>query len=84
MLATDVKPTRIDRVRFKLEDLLNNFSEGETALIGYAGEAFVISPLTHDANTISTLLSGLHPNIMPVPGSRADRVELASDLLAGV
>ena len=83
MLATDVKPTRIDRVRFKLEDLLNNFSEGETALVGYAGDAFVISPLTHDANTISSLLPGLHPNIMPVPGSRADLgVELASDLLS--
>ena len=83
MLATDVKPSRIDRVRFKLEDLLNNFSEGETALVGYAGEAFVISPLTHDANTISSLLPGLHPNIMPVPGSRADLgVELASDLLS--
>ena len=83
MLASDVKPTRIDRVRFKLEDLLNNFSEGETALVGYAGEAFVISPLTHDANTISSLLPGLHPNIMPVPGSRADLgVELASDLLS--
>ena len=59
MLASDVKPTRIDRVRFKLEDLLNNFSEGETALVGYAGEAFVISPLTHDTNTISSLLPGL-------------------------
>ncbi|MDP7621429.1 MAG: VWA domain-containing protein, partial [SAR324 cluster bacterium] len=83
MLASDVKPTRIDRVRFKLEDLLNNFSEGETAIVGYAGEAFVISPLTHDANTISSLLPGLHPNIMPVPGSRADLgVELASDLLS--
>ena len=83
MLATDVKPTRIDRVRFKLEDLLNNFSEGETALVGYAGDAFVITPLTHDVNTISSLLPGLHPNIMPVPGSRADLgVELASDLLS--
>ena len=83
MLAADVKPTRIDRVRFKLEDLLNNFSEGETALVGYAGDAFVITPLTHDANTISSLLPGLHPNIMPVPGSRADLgVELASDLLS--
>ena len=83
MLAADVKPTRIDRVRFKLEDLLNNFSEGETALVGYAGEAFIISPLTYDANTVSALLPGLHPNIMPVPGSRADLgVELASDLLS--
>ena len=83
MLASDIKPTRIDRVRFKLEDLLKNFSEGDTALVGYAGEAFVISPLTNDANTISAFLPGLHPNIMPVPGSRADLgVELASDLLS--
>ena len=29
-----------------LEDLLKNFSEGDTALVGFAGEAFVISPLT--------------------------------------
>jgi Ca-activated chloride channel family protein len=56
--------------------------EGETALIGYAGAAFVISPLTHDPATIMALLPGLHPNIMPVPGSRADlAIKLASDLL---
>ena len=82
MLATDIKPTRIDRARFKLEDLLKRFVEGETALIAYAGEAFVISPLTHDPATIVALLPGLRPNIMPVPGSRSDlAIELAADLL---
>ena len=83
MLATDIKPSRIERVRFKLKDLLKNFSEGETALVGYAGDAFVISPLTNDANTISSFLPGLHPNIMPVLGSRADLgLDLASELLS--
>ena len=83
MLATDIKPTRIDRARFKLEDFLKRFVEGETALIAYAGEAFVISPLTHDPATIASLLPSLRPNIMPVPGSRADRaIELAADLLS--
>ena len=83
MLATDIKPTRIDRARFKLEDLLKRFVEGETALIAYAGEAFVISPLTHDPATIAALLPGLQPNIMPVPGSRADLgFRLAADLLS--
>ena len=83
MLATDIKPTRIDRARFKLEDLLKRFVEGETALIAYAGEAFVISPLTHDPATIAALLPGLKPNIMPVPGSRADLgFRLAADLLS--
>ena len=82
MLAADIKPTRIERARFKLEDMLKRFVEGETALIGYAGAAFVISPLTHDPATIMALLPGLHPNIMPVPGSRADlAIKLASDLL---
>ena len=83
MLATDIKPTRIDRARFKLEDLLKRFVEGDTALIAYAGEAFVISPLTHDPATIAALLPGLHPNIMPVPGSRAEQAfRLAGNLLS--
>ena len=83
MLATDLKPTRIDRARFKLEDLLKRFVEGDTALIAYAGEAFVISPLTHDPATIAALLPGLRPNIMPVPGSRAEHAfSLAANLLS--
>ena len=83
MLATDIKPTRIDRARFKLEDLLKRFVEGDTALIAYAGEAFVISPLTHDPATIAALLPGLRPNIMPVPGSRAEQAfSLAANLLS--
>ncbi len=83
MLATDIKPARIDRARFKLEDLLKRFVEGDTALIAYAGEAFVISPLTHDPATIAALLPGLHPNIMPVPGSRAEQAfSLAANLLS--
>jgi len=83
MLATDIKPTRLDRARFKLEDLLKRFVEGDTALIAYAGEAFVISPLTHDPATIAALLPGLHPNIMPVPGSRAEQAfSLAGNLLS--
>ncbi len=83
MLATDIKPTRIDRVRFKLVDLLKKFSEGETGLICYAGDSFIISPLTHDPATIISLLHGLSPDIMPVPGSNPEKaIEHASELLA--
>ena len=77
------KTNKVDRARFKLEDLLGHFVEGETALIVNAGDAFVISPLTHDPVTIESLLTGLHPNIMPIPGSRSDlAIELAADLLS--
>lgn len=82
MLAADLKPSRIARTRFKLEDLLKRFVEGNTALIVYAGEPFVISPLTHDPATITALLPALHPDIMPLPGSRADlAIAMATDLL---
>jgi len=82
MLAEDLRPNRIERAKFKLRDLLNLIQEGETALVAYAGDAHVISPLTSDTQTIITLLPGLEPNIMPHQGSRPDRaMKLAVSLL---
>ena len=84
MLAEDLRPNRIERAKFKLRDLLKRIDEGETALIAYAGDAHVISPLTSDTHTIITLLPGLEPDIMPHRGSRPDRaMELAVKLLDG-
>ena len=84
MLAEDLRPNRIERAKFKLRDLLNRIDEGQTALIAYAGDAHVISPLTSDTHTITTLITGLEPDIMPHRGSRPDRaMELAVKLLDG-
>ncbi|MEK9857550.1 MAG: VWA domain-containing protein [Deltaproteobacteria bacterium] len=84
MLAEDLRPNRIERAKFKLRDLLNRIDEGETALIAYAGDAHIITPLTSDTHTITTLLPGLEPDIMPHRGSRPDRaMELAVKLLDG-
>ncbi len=41
----------------------------QTALIGYAGDAFVVAPLTDDSNTVANLVDVLDPNVMPVPGN---------------
>ena len=73
MLAEDVSPNRLDRARFKLYDLLASEREARVALIAFAGEAFTVAPLTHDADTVSNLLSALAPDIMPVRGQRSDR-----------
>ena len=69
MLAEDLKPNRLTRARLKLTDLLNRRREGTSALIAYAGEAHLVSPLTDDTTTIISLIPSLHPNIMPTPGS---------------
>lgn len=82
MLAQDLKPDRLTRVRYRLSDVLADTTEGQIGLVAYAGDAYVVSPLTSDTNTIANMLPALQPDIMPVAGSRADRaMELAAELL---
>ncbi len=82
MIAGDLAPSRIDRARQKLLDLLETRREGQTGLIAYAGDAHIVTPLTDDTPTIANLLPALHPNIMPVPGSAPDAaIENAVSLL---
>ncbi|MBL4941224.1 MAG: VWA domain-containing protein [Colwellia sp.] len=69
MYATDIKPNRLTRARFKAIDLLNKINEGDTGLIAYAGDAFIISPLTQDIKNIELLLPSLTPEIMPELGA---------------
>ena len=72
MLAPDLKPSRLVRARFKVEDILAYDEEGQTGLVVFAGDAFAVSPLTRDADTIRSQLRALDPAIMPSQGSRAD------------
>jgi Ca-activated chloride channel family protein len=82
MNARDMKPSRLQQARFKVEDILNKRREGQTALIVFAGAAFTVSPLTDDARTIIAQLPALTPDIMPVQGSNtAAAIDLAVELL---
>ena len=82
MRATDLKPNRLTQARFKALDFAKGLKEGELALVSFAGDAFVISPLTPDHNNISLLLPDLKPEIMPVQGSDlASALSLADKLL---
>ncbi len=83
MYSTDIKPSRLVRARFKLLDILSLTAETQTGLVVFAGDAFVVSPLTRDAKTISNLVTALEPSIMPIQGSRVDLgLERAAELLA--
>ncbi len=72
MNATDLKPSRLVRARYKIEDVLSMSKEGQTGLVVYAADAFTVTPLTRDVNTIRALLKVLEPGLMPAQGSRAD------------
>ncbi|MAR92238.1 MAG: hypothetical protein CML06_15385 [Pseudomonadales bacterium] len=69
MYATDLAPSRMIRARLKLTDILQQSSEGLSALVVYAGTPHVVTPLTDDTNTILSMVNSLSPDIMPVKGS---------------
>lgn len=71
MLARDVAPSRLDRARHKAHDLLASNRDGLNALLGYAGETFVVAPLTSDVNSLGDLLDAMAPDTMPVDGNDA-------------
>lgn len=73
MLVRDVTPSRLDRTRYKAQDLLNANRNGLNGLVAYAGEAFVVAPLTTDEHSLSDLLAALSPDTMPVDGNDAAR-----------
>ncbi len=82
MLAQDVKPSRFQRARFKIADILKRSADAQTALIAYAGDAFVVAPLTDDANTVANLVDALDPTVMPAPGNATSRaIDLGVKLL---
>ncbi|MDO3385768.1 VWA domain-containing protein [Gilvimarinus sp. SDUM040013] len=72
MVGNDVKPSRLIRARLKIAELLKQRNEGDTALIAYADQAHVVTPLTEDTETIAALLPALHPRMMPAAGSRVE------------
>jgi Ca-activated chloride channel family protein len=70
MDAIDVSPTRLERAKLKVQDLLALRAGARTALFAYAGSAHLVLPLTDDAALIRTYLDSLATNLLP--GGRKD------------
>ena len=79
MDAQDVRPSRLTRAKHKVLDILKSRQEGQTGLIVYAAEPFVVSPLTDDADTIQSMVPTLSTDLMPLQGSQP---QLALDMAA--
>lgn len=69
MDAQDVAPSRMLRARLKILDILERRESGQTALVVYSSNAFTVTPLTNDTDTIAALVNSLSTDIMPSRGS---------------
>lgn len=66
-------PSRLERAKYKITDLLNGLKTAQTGLIVYTNEPFLITPITDDADIIENLLPVVNFDIMPSNGDRLDR-----------
>ncbi|PKF78879.1 hypothetical protein CW749_15195 [Vibrio sp. vnigr-6D03] len=83
LYANDIKPNRLQQLKYKALDLLPEWKEGSTGLVVFAGGAYTISPLTTDSQTLASLIPDLKPEIMPHQGSNVvAAVELAIKLMS--
>ena len=69
MDAQDLTPSRLTRARLKILDILEARQSGQTALVVYSSNAFTVTPLTTDADTVAALVNSLSTDIMPSRGS---------------
>lgn len=68
MDAIDLDPTRLERAKLKLRDLLKVRDGGRTALFVYAGTAHMVLPFTTDFSLFDLYLSSLSTSLMPRQG----------------
>jgi len=69
MNAQDLSPNRLTRGKLKILDILERRRSAQVALIVYSANAFTVTPLTSDSDTIISLINSLDTSIMPSRGS---------------
>jgi len=69
MLATDLRPTRLERAKLAIRDLVNQLESDRIGLVAFAGRAFLQTPPTLDYAAFSESLDSVEPGIMSRGGS---------------
>ncbi len=79
MLAEDVTPSRLDRAKMMVENLVDNFTNDKIGLIVFAGDAFIQLPITSDYVSAKMFLSSIDPSMMATQGTDiATAISMAS------
>lgn len=69
MNANDVQPTRLEKVKFELKNIVNAFSSDRIGIIIFSSEAFMQAPLTFDQNALNLFIETLNSSLVPNTGT---------------
>ena len=80
MLAEDVAPSRLDRSKMMVENLVDHFTNDKIGLIVFAGDAFIQLPITSDYVSAKMFLSSISPSMIATQGTDiAKAITMASN-----
>jgi Ca-activated chloride channel family protein len=81
MLATDLRPNRLERAKGAMVQLLDALSANQVAITQFAGDCYVLCPLTPDVEAAKLFLDLVEPGNVPRPGTNIQRaIEVSSSL----
>lgn len=69
MLASDVKPNRLEQAKREVSDFIKVVQGDRVGLVAFSGEAFLECPLTLDYSALQMFLGQIEPGMIPVPGT---------------
>lgn len=69
MLCQDVAPTRLDKSKLLVENLVDKFTNDKIGLIVFAGDAFVQLPITSDYVSAKMFLQNIDPSLIATQGT---------------
>jgi len=69
MSTPDVKPDRLTRAKLAIDDFTNKLDGDAVGLVAFAGEAFLVSPITLDYGAFHESLNAIDINTIPRGGT---------------
>lgn len=82
MNAIDIQPSRLEKIKYELNNIIKEFSSDRIGLIIFSSEAFIQCPLTYDQSALNLFIETLSTRLVPRTGTDfAPALNLALDKL---
>ena len=69
MNANDIKPSRLEKIKFELKKIVDEFNSDRIGIIMFSNEAYMQCPLTYDKNALNLFIETLNTGLLPNSGT---------------
>lgn len=80
MRAEDVVPSRLDKTKLLIENLVDHFNKDKVGMVVFAGDAYVQLPITGDYISAKMFMQSISPELIAAQGTNiADAIDLSME-----